>query len=119
MKKNKCLLTYGLTNEEMLKLRAFGKVIEVTPEMAEMKIGKIPTYNGEELEATEKVIPDEKVVLFHDFNDMEVRGMVNKFRESVPGVILAMVTPMSRQWSVHYYVGHLMEERAFYRRQNK
>ena len=40
MKKNKCLLAFGLTNEEMLALRALGKVIEVKPEMAEMKIGK-------------------------------------------------------------------------------
>lgn len=118
MKKNKCLLAFGLTNEEMLALRALGKVIEVKPEMAEMKIGKIPLYNGEEL-TTEKVMPNEKVVLFHDFADGEVRGMTKKVRNIAEGVILAIVTPMSKQWSLHYLVNHLMQERELYRNMQK
>lgn len=118
MKKNKCLLAFGLTNEEMLELRAFGKVIEIKPEMAEIKIGKIPLYNGEEI-VTEKEMPNEKVVLFHDFADGEVRGMTNKVRSIVDGVILAVVTPMSKQWSLHYLVNHLMEERELYRNMQK
>ena len=118
MKKNKCILAFGLTEDERLALRAFGKVIEVTPEMAELKIGQIPSAVGKELKS-EKEMPEEKVVLFHDFVDGEVRGLTNKVREIAPGVILAVVTPMSRMWSMHYLVNHLMEERELYRNMQK
>ncbi|MGL4848897.1 MAG: DUF3783 domain-containing protein [Clostridium sp.] len=114
MKKNKCLLAYGLTEEERMALRAFGKVIEIKPEMAELKIGQIPTHSGEGLE-TVKELPKEKVVLFHDFADSEARGTISKVRSTVPGVILAMVTPMSRMWSFHYLINHLMEERELHK----
>lgn len=114
MKRNKCLLAYGLTEEERMALRAFGRVIEVTPEMASLRIGLIPTHNGKDLEVT-KEMPDEKVVLFHDFADSEVKGITNKVRQIADGVILAVVTPMSRMWTLHYLVNHLMEERALYK----
>ncbi|MGL5648867.1 MAG: DUF3783 domain-containing protein [Clostridium sp.] len=114
MKKNKCLLAYGLNEEEKLALRAFGKVVEITPEMAELKIGQIPNHKGSELK-TDKELPSEKVVLFHDFGDGEARGTIVKVRSIVPGVILAMVTPMSRMWSFHYLINHLMQERELHR----
>ena len=38
---------------------------------------------------------------------------------NVQGGVLAVVTPMSRNWSFKYLMNHLLEEREWYRKQQK
>ena len=40
--------------------------------------------------------------------------MIQTTRKIVKGGILAVVTPISKNWSVNYYVDHLIQEREAY-----
>lgn len=119
MSSNKSLLVHGLSENEINSLKELGNVIEIKPDMVEFKIHEIASgkVNEEVIEVVE--VPNEKVILFNDFKDNEVGGLVKKVRANVQGGILAVVTPMSRNWSFKYLIDHLLEEREWYRKQQK
>ena len=119
MSNNKSLLVHGLSESEINSLKELGNIIEIKPDMVELKIHEIASgkVNAEVIEVVE--VPNEKVILFNNFKDNEVRNLIKKVRMNVQGGVLAVVTPMSRNWSFKYLMNHLLEEREWYRKQQK
>lgn len=119
MQRNKCMLVYGLSKDEINSLRLLGKVKEITPEMVTLKIKNIA--NGDYLEEDliiEEVL-NEKAILFNDYRDSEVQANLKKIRAVVKGGVLAVVTPLSRNWSFKYLINHLVQEREQYLKMQK
>ena len=111
--KNKCILAYGLTESELESLKKLNhKVIEITPEMCEMKIKDI--LNGPITETVNDTPVKEKIILYNDYSQVETNNLIKKTRLVVKDGILAVVTPISRNWSVNYLVDHLIKEREWY-----
>ena len=119
MVKSKALLVHGLSEEEINSLKPLAKIIEIKPEMVALKIHEIASGKVVEEIIEETELPDEKAILFSGFSDKEVQVLVKKVRSSVQGGVLAVVTPMSRNWSFKYLLNHLIEEREWYKSQNK
>lgn len=112
MQKNKCILVYGLSDDEINKLeKAKFKVLKITNDMANMKLkdilGKVDNRD-ENLE-----LPDEKVILFNGYGNNEMRTTIKAVRNVINGGMLAVVTPISINWTFKYLLEHLIEERAF------
>ncbi len=116
---NKSLLVHGLSKDEINSLRLLSKVIEITPQMVELKIKEIA--DGKNVSDVEGIIemPNEKAILFNGFSDKEVQVLVKKIRNTVKGGVLAVVTPISCNWSFKYLLTHLLEEREWYKKQQK
>ena len=111
--RNKCILTYGLTKEEYEKLKRLpDKVVESTKEMGSLKVSEI--LEGKEAEVPSEQEIKEKAIFYNDFMPQEMNKMIQTTRKIVKGGILAVVTPISKNWSVNYYVDHLIQEREAY-----
>jgi len=116
MNNNKMALIYGFNEEEKalldktlteLQLPKY-KVIEKN--MANMKLKDI--INGFMLDTYDKVLPEEKIILFNNFTDEELDKTVRRIRENKTiKPILAVVTQTSINWEFHYLVDHLLDER--------
>ncbi|EJP6473098.1 DUF3783 domain-containing protein [Clostridium sp. L74] len=121
---NKLMLVYGLKNEELNLLKDI--CLEnnlpsfkiVNKNMCEMKLRDI--IKGINLEVEDVDMPEEKVVIFNNFSDTELDLGVKKIKEILkPIPIMAVVTETSIDWQFKYLVDHLMEEREWYRKQNR
>ncbi|WP_426348038.1 DUF3783 domain-containing protein [Alloiococcus sp. CFN-8] len=115
MENNKMLLVYGLSSEELNHLKGTNLTIkEITSEMTSMKIGQI--IEGLKFEIHDKVLPQEKVVLFNNFSDEDLNIGI-KFVRAIIGRegIMAVVTPTSIEWTFDYLLEHLMEERQWFK----
>lgn len=113
LKKNKCILAYGLSESELEGLKKLNhKVIEITPKMCQMKIKDI--LSGLDLETVNNEPIQEKAILFNDYSQVETNNLVKRTRMVVKDGVLAVVTPISRNWSVNYLIKHLIEEREWY-----
>ncbi|AIY83941.1 hypothetical protein BH721_08775 [Clostridium baratii] len=119
MNNNKALLVYGLSKDEINSLRLISKVIEIKPEMVDLKVHEIASgkLNEEVIEIVDGM--NEKAILFNGFSDKEVSASIKKIRSAVKGGVLAVVTPISRNWSFRYLLGHLLEEREWYAKNQK
>ncbi|MDS1005033.1 DUF3783 domain-containing protein [Clostridium sporogenes] len=124
MTNNKLMLVYGLKNEELNLLKNI--CLEnnlpsfkiVNKNMCEMKLRDI--IKGINLEVEDVDMPEEKVVIFNNFSDTELDLGVKKIKEILkPIPIMAVVTETSIDWQFKYLVDHLMEEREWYRKQNR
>lgn len=113
---NKMALIFGFDEEEKMFLhKTFNeldvpkyKVIEKN--MANMKLKDI--IDGLMLDTYDKVLPNEKIILFNNFTDEELDKTVRAIRENKAiKPILAVVTSTSINWEFHYLIGHLLEER--------
>lgn len=115
----KMMLAYGLDNEQLEALRMSNlEVKEVTTEMASMKIGQI--IEGLKFEIHDKKVPEEKIVLFNSFSDEELDKAIKLVRAIIGREgILAVVTPTSINWTFHYLIEHLMEEREWFKNNRK
>lgn len=119
MNNNKALLVHGLSKDEINSLRLIAKVIEIKPEMVDLKVHDIASgmLNEEVVEIVDGI--NEKAILFNGFSDKEVNASIKKIRSAVKGGVLAVVTPVSRNWSFKYLLEHLLEEREWYAKQQK
>ncbi|ENK1244903.1 DUF3783 domain-containing protein [Clostridium botulinum] len=124
MTNNKLMLVYGLKNEELNLLKNI--CLEnnlpsfkiVNKNMCEMKLRDI--IKGINLEVEDVDMLEEKVVIFNNFSDTELDLGVKKIKEILkPIPIMAVVTETSIDWQFKYLVDHLMEEREWYRKQNR
>lgn len=116
---DKLMLAYGLEKEhlDILKMSNINHKV-VTAEMGNMKIAdiieglKFDIYTGE--------IPNEKVILFNNYEDSELDKVIKLIRATMgKDVILAVVTETSAQWSFNYLLEHLIEEREWYKNSQK
>ena len=115
----KCILAYGLTDEEFDKIQQRRiKVKRVTNSDASNKI--IDILCGTEVENSEEELPvGEKALIFNGYNDKELRGVIKFIRGFIEGGVLAVVTEQSSKWTLKYLLEHLIEERTMYEEYKK
>lgn len=116
LQNNKAILSYSLSDEEMNdiseKLNYNCKVVEQS--MVKMKIKDI--LDGLKLEVINSELPKEKLILFNNFEDEELKKSINLIKSVIqPAPILAIVTDTSIDWTFEYLLEHLIEEREWYR----
>lgn len=110
MLKNKCVLVYGLSEEEIEKLKKINfKVIKIEKNMSSMKIKDI--LNKKEVIDEESSLPEEKVILFNGYGQNQLRTTIKSVRNLITGGILAVVTPISINWTFERLISHLILER--------
>ena len=115
---NKCILVYGLSNVELLNLKELGyKIIEITPEMCEMTL--MDVLMGAKFEIFNNNIIDEKVILYNNLSEDELRKAIKDTRTKIKDGILAVVTPQSINWKINYLIKHLKEEKEWYSKVRK
>ncbi|MEI3336523.1 MAG: DUF3783 domain-containing protein [Clostridium sp.] len=110
MLKSKCVLVYGLSEEEIKKLKKINfKVIKIEKNMSFMKIKDI--LNKKEVIDEESSLPKEKVILFNGYGQNQLRTTIKSVRNIITGGILAVVTPISINWTFERLISHLILER--------
>lgn len=110
-----CILAYGLTQEELDKIRKRRlKVKEVTNENASMRIVDILCEESKENTYAELPV-NEKALIFNGYNDKELRNTIKFIRTFIEGGVLAVVTEQSSQWTFKDLMEHLIEEREWYK----
>ena len=110
MLKSKCVLVYGLSEEEIKKLKKINfKVIKIEKNMSFMKIKDI--LNKKEVIDEESSLPKEKVILFNGYGQNQLRTTIKSVRNIITGGILAVVTPTSINWTFERLISHLILER--------
>ena len=115
---NKCILAYGLNDEEIKDLtNSDFDIIVVNKEMLDIKVRDI--LNGVNLETVTAEYPKEKIIVFNNYEDNKLQSSVKLVRSIVKGVILAAVTPTSREWTFKYLTKHLIEERNYLKGKQK
>lgn len=114
----KCILVYGLEENEIKKItQRYGKVIKINKNMGNVKIKDL--ISG--VEQTDKIedMPDEKMIVFNNFSDGELKGAIKYIRTFIRDGVLAITTPISCNWSLKYLLNHLIEEREWHREREK
>lgn len=112
---SKAILTYGLNEKEKKDFKATGhKIINITDEMTSMKIKDI--LDGFRFEVVSNNNFNEKVVIFNNFPDEEIHGMVSISKVIAENPIMAVVTETSKEWPFNYLIEHLIEEREWHRK---
>lgn len=110
---NKCILVYGLSNIELLSLKELGyKIIEITPEMCEMTL--MDVLLGMRLEIFNSDPIKEKVILYNNLSEDEIRKAIVDTRQNIKDGILAVVTQQSINWKISYLIKHLRDEKEWY-----
>lgn len=110
---NKCILVYGLSNIELLSLKELGyKIIEITPEMCEMTL--MDVLLGMRLEIFNSNPIKEKVILYNNLSQDELRKAITDTRQNIKDGILAVVTQQSINWKISYLIKHLRDEKEWY-----
>ncbi|MFW2491141.1 DUF3783 domain-containing protein [Clostridium chromiireducens] len=116
---NKCILAYGLDQEQIDKIKGQNiKVIEVNNNMALMKIEDI--INGNTNDNSYDELPlNEKALIFNGFKDEQLKVTIRYIRGFVQGGVLAISTPQNYKWTFSYLLEHLIEEREWFKEQQK
>ena len=115
---NKCILVYGLSNIELLNLKELGyKIIEITPEMCEMTL--MDVLLGMRLEIFNSNPIKEKVILYNNLSEDEIRKAIVDTRQNIKDGILAVVTQQSINWQISYLIKHLRDEKEWYSKVRK
>ena len=94
---NKCILVYGLSNIELENIKELGAKFEI--------------FNNN--------IIDEKVILYNNLSEEELRKAIKDTRTKIKDGILAVVTPQSINWKINYLIKHLKEEKEWYSKVRK
>lgn len=115
---NKCILVYGLSNIEIKNIKKLDyKIIEITPEMCEMTIKDI--LSGMKLGIFNSNPIKEKVILYNNLSELELKYAIKDTRVSIKDGILAIVTEESINWKINYLIKHLIEEKEWYSKARK
>ena len=118
LENNKCILAYGLSNTEFLNLKKLGyKIIEITPEMCEMTL--MDVLLGMKLEIFNNNPIKEKVILYNNLSEYELRKAIMDTRQNIKDGILAVVTQQSINWKISYLIEHLIDEKEWYSKVRK
>ena len=118
MNKNKSILVYGLNNTELVELtkRKINYVL-IKEDMGAMKIFEIA--GGLKFSNSNVKLPKEKAILFNNYSDKELQKSVQGIRTFIKGGVLAVITETSKNWTFEYLVNHLIEEREWYKANQK
>lgn len=118
LNKNKSILVYGLNNSELVELtkRKINYVL-IKEDMGAMKIFEIA--GGLKFSNSNVKLPKEKAILFNNYSDKELQKSVQGIRTFIKGGVLAVITETSKNWTFEYLVNHLIEEREWYKANQK
>ena len=109
---NKCILVYGLSSLEILRLRNLGyKLIEITPEMCEMIL--IDIIIGLKFEIFNNCPVEEKIILYNNLSQEEVKKAMVDTRKNIKDGILAVVTQQFVNWKISYLIKYLINEKEW------
>ena len=115
---NKCILVYGLSNIELVSLRELGyKIIEITPEMCDMTL--MDVLLGMRFDIFNSNPIKEKVILYNNLSENEIRKAIADTRRNIKDGILAVVTEQSINWKISYLIKHLIYEKEWYSKVRK
>lgn len=115
---NKCILHYGMKDDDIKTIESLNcKLIKVTDNMTCMKLGDL--VEGYKFENLPKDTVNEKVIIFNNLSDDELKNSVKHIRSNIENTILAVVTPTSINWTFDGLLEHLVQERDWYRKQQK
>ena len=110
---NKCILVYGLSNDDLEYIKKLQyKIIEITPEMCEMTL--MDVLLGMRLEIFNSNPIKEKVILYNNLSEDEIRKAIVDTRQNIKDGILAVVTQQSINWKISYLIKHLRDEKEWY-----
>lgn len=110
---NKCILVYGLSTLEILRLRNLGyKLIEITPEMCEMIL--MDVILGLRFEIFNNSPIKEKIILYNNLSQEEIKKAMVDTRKNIKDGILAVVTQQSVNWKISYLIKHLIDKKEWY-----
>ena len=115
----KCILAYGLTDEELDKINKRRlKVKVINDKNAGARIIDLLCNNDIEAEC-DKLPENEKALIFNGYNDKELRETIKFIRRFIEGGVLAVVTEQSSKWTFDYLIGHLIDEREAFKAQQE
>ncbi|MGL5243795.1 MAG: DUF3783 domain-containing protein, partial [Sarcina sp.] len=98
LENEKSILVYGLNEDQIFDLQVMGiKLIVVKDEMVDMKIKDILTGLRFEI-VNNNFNLQEKIVIFNNLPDEELKMMVGVVKGIVQSPILAVVTQQSSEW---------------------
>lgn len=118
LENNKCILVYGLNDMELKYMSEFeSNIIEITPEMCKMTIKDI--LEGSRFNIFNSNPIKEKVIIYNNFAQIELKEAISKTRQFIKGGVLAVVTEESVNWEVNYLIKHLKEEKEWYSKMRK
>jgi hypothetical protein len=114
-KNKKCILTYGLSKEEINKIESQNiKVIEVKNDMISLTLENIINESKNENSYDELPL-GEKALIFNGFKDEQLKFTIRYIRGFIQGGILAISTPQNYKWTFKYLLEHLIEEREWFK----
>lgn len=115
---NKCILVYGLSNSELVELtkRKINTIV-IKEEMSSMKIKDI--IDGLKFSVAQSKGIGEKAILFNNYEDKTLQKTIKEVRSFISGGVLAVITPTSIDWTFEYLLNHLIEEREWFKMQQK
>lgn len=121
---NRTILMYGFDKNTEKIIERIGKNFNVDNfrviknHMTGMKIRDILEGNLKEKDNSHNV--QEKAVLFNNLTDTQISGIMRELKSKVnERPILAVVTETSIDWSFNYLLAHLLQERAWFEKNNK
>ncbi|NMF05395.1 DUF3783 domain-containing protein [Clostridium beijerinckii] len=116
---NKCILAYGLKEDEIKKIESQNiKVIEINNNMTLMTLEDIINGNKNENSYDEMQL-SEKALIFNGFKDEQLKVTIRYIRSFIQGGVLAVSTAQNYKWTFKYLLEHLIEEREWYKEQQK
>ena len=124
MTNDKTLILYGFNDKEERTIRKIlmqdqlPELLILKNSMAKMKISEI--VSGVKYEIHDYKLPNEKVVLFYNFSDIELNKTFKEVKEAfIKMPICAVITDISVNWTLEYLVKHLIEEKKWHEKQTK
>ncbi|CUU45128.1 DUF3783 domain-containing protein [Clostridium beijerinckii] len=116
---NKCILAYGLKEDEIKKIESQNiKVIEINNNMTLMTLEDIINGNKNE-DSYDEMQLSEKALIFNGFKDEQLKVTIRYIRSFIQGGVLAVSTAQNYKWTFKYLLEHLIEEREWYKEQQK
>lgn len=119
----KCILSYGLTEDELDKIRKRRiRIKDITNFEAGMRIVDLllgKSNENQNKEYYEELPLNEKALIFNGYKQKDLNNEIKFIRSFVKGGVLAVVTETSNKWTFKTLVEHLIEERTIYEKQQE
>lgn len=116
------ILIYGLNEQEISEFKKITSEYNlpkhkiIKNDMGKMTVRDI--LNGLNLKVFNVNLPEEKIILFNNFTDIQLKYTINLIRETFTfSPILAVITPTSIEWTFESLLEHLIEEREWFKKQ--
>ena len=123
MKKQKHIVVYGYPEEDVNKLKAFlGNKLEINLEIISAS-GKENIKIADILESNECSLFEDKqnkVLMFLDFLDEEIRYLLHNFSDvNIPKPLFCVLTEHNIEWNFDKLILDLIEERKHFEEKRK